>query len=1674
MAKAKSLYITLRDDPDLDIPEGESRESAAWNEMSQRVRQHKSNAKALAMASQVTEPTAVEKLADFGEKHFLQKIDYSYTRKKDGTEEFTWKGKPANEKQKQKIRRHQEKMGQKVTHMSDHQREQLQENIKRAVELGRPWSEDDIKDVTDQLEPNAPRNIPHDLIQEDSPRKQVSKITDKDGNIIQEIEKKKPLFGGEPKTKYKYHLDSKTSVSFSGEGDYENGVRGEVDQLLDRFRAIPEEARGKDASKNLKNLIEKHTKNKNPSQEDFESFMAEANDFEDNNINLSREEISEAVNKEGQTHLNPSGIPDAQNEASVGFRPKTLGQAIGDAEKQMPDNQGSVVLERRGNELVPKEDTARFEVSSASPFSSGGGRVEAIPVGPFKSKSEFLGYLRDFTGGTDVPGFGAIEKWFNNLPKSKKTQLAVNMEEYQDHIGEYSGSLRGEERDNFLNHLADNKNPFTVDAGVGAAELRSKGYIGKGQKPAGGKYRLSPDGASHLIGDSRLKQSSKNPFNISANRFNQHSADLTDEDAEWQAAERVARPDTLREKQDRLAREMLGDGIFEDRKAADRAIRETTDDDTDFDEHYEKIEQYHEDMGGHPIKSSGAGGHIKNINAGTTDTVRQHAPKTEEDTTPEATPEPKEKFEANIHGVNLTEDDVEKQPNGKYKLTADAQDSLFGYKQTIGESSFDRDPADNPRQAKYLEDLEFGAGETISGNVGKKVSWADPKDTPKTETTTRKPRTKTADDPGSQTIDTTREQLEQEEKDAAAAKKEQDDADKAAADKAAAEDVKPKGIKPDEVSAEQNESLGKMLGELGKKHTGKKSPEGDSFAKIQHLGITAARGELTSGEVSEIGKHLQEHGEDLDHLRERGFSTKETNFPLLTVGKRREQLAGERDAARKPTAPPTTEEEVEEEGEEEGDVIESVGTGDKEIDTKDKKADAKADKKAKADAADAEFEELFEDPKRNKKFREMYDAAGHDEDDFTFEDFKETQAIQYKKKGKAQYKLDFSNAHQKHKTSVASKEATQERDEIKDRNKEAKEESGELQQRLADQGHKVSQAKAAQLHQDHDGDVDAAVQSHSDDQEAAKSRKAKAEGEYPEDLTPDAIKQTLFGDKNPTGLLANHLPERNANKHGVKATALYRDLLVHHAEHGWPTSAKGKKQLTDTIALLRRPQTQIDGFSPKNGEQFADLEHAEQQLKDMHEQGIDPRTPEGKQHLAEQDRRLHETRQNYSDKHLNPSSREHHEENQRIWNHGNPNHVTKFDEDGNAVGRQKYNHQQGIHEDDEGNDVHHSPIKEMHHTLTEGQQESLDNLRRAHKVKEQVSKAPLNDDQRKLVEQYNDAHKAHEGLKDNALKPSPGEHHEDHANLDSAYQQHEGKIQESAQKLSGLHDKLLDSGVHGGGDFARGVAAVGEGGDVDKHIAEHTQNLENSGLKQSDFLHDEKDMPKTGPPDPESAKHMTSEGYQWHEDTRRWRHQETHDSAVRANGTQNGTFISGTHAPKGKYGYMATASVGSDGNVTATADSSNYAITHNGTHKVESNLGGNPPTQPHGIQSHQLGTALAGAGVDHGGTSTTFPLGNLNNTGMKDSTHYNPPGGGALGGPALRGAATMARGMAGALAHDSGLADSKIGTTVTRAAKIGGGLINQALGKEYENMTAIELLQLHVALQKMEKQKIAV
>ena len=603
MSKVKELYIALRDDPDLDIPEGESRESAAWNETSQRMRQHKTNAKALALAAEVSESTAVEKLNNFNET-YLQKVfgwgKYEYTRRPDGTEEFLFNGKPANEKQKQKIIEQREKEGQKVTTMSDKQKKKLKDTIENARKSGNSWSNEDKEAVENKLQPNSPLNVKHDIEQKDTPRRQSTEIKDSDGNTIHKTEIKKPLLGGKPKTTYTYHLDKNTKFSFSGEGDYEHGVRNEVDQILDRFRAVPEESRGKDASKKLKNLLQKYTGNKTPSQKDYDDFIAEVNKFEDDNINLSREEINEAVNK---------GEVDRLSKDSLEGNEKVS--------EQLSDNQGAGVLRRDANVLTPAKAKKGLD------------KMEAQPYGAFPSKAAMSRTLQDMTG--DKFTKTELNKFVNDLTPAQRNNLGNNINKYfnpanaddaldiHGSMADWAFSLPKDDINNLFNHLSDNKQPFTVDAGVAGKELRDKGYVDKGIRASGGKYPLSLQGAAHLIqAGMNLGTSSKNPYHISATKFNKNSEDLSNED-NWIGPEQVEQPVTTEDKQNDLANRLVQAGIVTDKKEAREFVNKLSNDNTNFETLEDNIYDYFDDFGGESLQPKDFEPHIKNITDNTRD-----------------------------------------------------------------------------------------------------------------------------------------------------------------------------------------------------------------------------------------------------------------------------------------------------------------------------------------------------------------------------------------------------------------------------------------------------------------------------------------------------------------------------------------------------------------------------------------------------------------------------------------------------------------------------------------------------------------------------------------------------------------------------------------------------------------------------------------------------------------------------------------------------------------------------------------------------------------------------------------------------------------------------------------------------------------------------------------------
>ena len=532
----------------------------------------------------------------------------------------------------------------------------------------------------------------------------------------------------------------------------------------------------------------------------------------------------------------------------------------------------------------------------------------------------------------------------------------------------------------------------------------------------------------------------------------------------------------------------------------------------------------------------------------------------------------------------------------------------------------------------------------------------------------------------------------------------------------------------------------------------------------------------------------------------------------------------------------------------------------------------------------------------------------------------------------------------------------------------------------------------------------------------------------------------MFGDTNPSGALAGNLPERSSNKHGVKATQMARELLIHAQTHKDTMSNETKKSITEQLSILANPENSIKGFKANKGEKFADLDHAIKQIADLEDRGIDLNSPEAAQELQSKDLTLQEHRENFKAKHLDGISdsteapevraaktvgrvagkvagavkrgdaegKKHKSESHaRIWDHGRPNHTESFDEDGNSKGHTRFDHTKGKAKDvwigqSVGNNwerlddtsIHHSPVKEHHGTLTAKQEESMSKLRQAHRDND----------------------------------PKVG-----------------GKTR-----------------------------------DTEAEVEKHRKDLEDSGLSRSDFEHGEDDIPTSGPPDKEVAIYMQGQGYEWHEDTRRWRHKETDDNYRKSNGATKGTLASGSHSETGAHGYMATAEMGADGKVTATPDTGNYAVTPAGTHGVSSDLGGTPPTSAQGIQGHVLGHALNNAGVSHDGSSKSFPMSHLNGTGIHDSKHYDKPSG--VKAAAKRGASTAYRAATGGGVKaymdrtkknwSSPLVSSSspLSQTLGRAGKIGAGLVRDVFGKsDISELTPVELLQFHVALQKAEE-----
>ena len=1247
-----------------------------------------------------------------------------------------------------------------------------------------------------------------------------------------------------------------------------------------------------------------------------------------------------------------------------------------------------------GNDVAEPSSVEKF-----ADFIEKAKRIEAIPVGPFKSKSEFLGYLKDFSGGTGVPGFGRIEKWFSGLPKAKQNQLATNMNEYQDDLGDYSASLRGEERDNFLKHLADNKHPFTVDEGADVSELRSKGYVAKGQRASGGKYRLTPEGASHLIGDSRLRprKGSKDPFNISANRFNQHSVDLTDADAEWQAAERVEREDTPEVKRNRLVRDLVDGGIAEDRKAAQKIVRETTDDDTDFDAHYDKISDYYEELGGHPLKSSGSKGHIDNLNNETANPVRAHVPPTAKAPPTEEAPE-EEKFEA-----------IQIYDQGRF--TADDFDSEGKLNPELFEG--DGEFADLPdAQKEHLQGITFESGKDYKTDTD-----LDKVVKPKAKAAAAKPKAKPA---GRKRATTT------------AAKQPKTAAPTSAAEEPKAEEPK---AEEREVSVEQHESIRKMIKVLRDKHLGKTTDESKSFNDFAGSKEDAEewfkrmlRNELTKDDVALLGNHLQNNSEDLDDLRKKGISSADTNYPLLAHG---EQVAAReakvRTAAGQGDPPPPIKDETEIDGEdgEDGEAAKAA----KAAAAAEAEEAAKAAAKKKADAAADKSPEQIEREDKvgdliahhsdglkaayEKEYGPVEDNT--DENDYSFDDYK---AGLLQEHSSSDVKVgNFKKFAAKHTNTARKAEATKESTKAtKDKAADVKAEKDartdkvkDLQARAAGSDLKMSKKEAEALIDEH-GDADTAFDAH-ETAFADKTKKQESANELP--YTTDDLSKKIFGDVDPTSRLTHLSEDRKKNKYGEVSTSLARELIAHYKTYSGVMDKKTEKELIEQLAFLKDPSKRFPNMRIPKGEIIgADIKAANEMVKEAEEKGYALDGPEAARLYEKREDERTRRVQHHQTAHVNPTTDENKkishgegadpdEEKTGVFSKTDNTSSLHFDEDGNVTGRKRRGSDgEEQHESfkTDGSDDHH----------LRGDHEA-----RGSRVKEHVV-------------------------------PSHGNHLDDNE-------------KESLESLKEAH-KAKEDAVRSGDEAASAKA--------DEDIAQHTKDLEESGLKQSDFLHDEGDEPKIGPPNPDVAVRMRAQGLDWNEEGRNWVSKDGHDARSKA-----GSSFS--HVGDGAAMGIHTAEMGADGVINQAHDTRTFLHSSSGYHVVDPNHDYIPSSHA-GVQAQKLGQipGINTAASESSNSGKPQMIAAREHSHLTaHGTHDRPP-------DALERATGAAKKVIGGAAKwaRGGFAEGAESKPKPKAGSSGFGDRIKDLFKEHSNnLSAVQTLQLHIELQKLEeKQKIAV
>ena len=790
--------------------------------------------------------------------------------------------------------------------------------------------------------------------------------------------------------------------------------------------------------------------------------------------------------------------------------------------------------------------------------------------------------------------------------------------------------------------------------------------------------------------------------------------------------------------------------------------------------------------------------------------------------------------------------------------------------------------------------------------------------------------------------------------------------------------------------------IGEWFKELNNRHGANTNDAASSFKSMkEYLGMKVAKNELTKEDLQGIQEHFSNHPSDEKHLRENWVDSDGNS-------KWNDDLHTEYTSHQ----PSSESSGGGEGGGEEGSSGGAGGAGASGAsgDGGDQGNDNAGYKKTPEEERADNVKEIID--RHEAVIQQEYENVyGEDNPDHSFEEYKSDIA---KKAGKSDnnfsaFKRD--RAKKMH-TYNQGQEKAEKKAETDARDKQVK----DLQDRAAgNKDLKMSKAEAQALIDEH-GDADTAFDAH---EKAFTDKAKKQESANKLPYTTDELAKKIFGDIDPTSNLTHLSNDRKKNKFGDVSTSLARELIAHYKTHSGGMDKKVEAELVEQLAFLKDPSKRFPNMKIPKGETIgADIKAANDMVNEAEKKGYDLNGPEAGRLYEKRETERARRVQHHQTSHVNPDSKE-----KKEASHGEGADASDPDE------------RKGVFS--ETDNTSFIEFHEKGHPKA-GQPKSRKRLHPSGGEHHENFKDDGSDDHHLRGD-----HEAKGSPVKEHIVPSHGSNltNKEKASIDSLKEAHKAKA--TAERS---------------GDTAASAKA-------DEDIAQHTQDLTagDMGLKESDFLHDEDDIPTVGPPDPKIAAEQRAKGLEWNEAISHWVRRDKHDERTEANGS------SFSHVGDGASMGIETATMGADGVVTSTPSPQSFIHTNKGQYHAVDPTHDSIPSTNAGVQAQKFGQSK----IIREGASNAGANGKASKIASVVHSHLTAHGASAgpkadvfeRAGGAAKGAAKAAAGAA------------------KGAASFAGRLIGlkKLVEEESGNLSAVQSLQLHIALQKLEeKQKIAV